>query len=820
MASYKSGQWSGISTFFNFKKDSFPAGFVQYIKSSLEKRGNIVQLVRKDLPAPLGARNAKVDEFPEDSRYDYQSETVDRLINRGGMVAQIATGGGKCLGVDTPVLMHDGTIKPVQDVNAGDMLMGPDSKPRCVLSTVADVGELYRVTPKKGDAYVVNDAHILSLKKTSRGYRGSKRGGEKYPKGEIVNINVEEYLRQNKTFKHVHKGWRTGVDFESSPLPIDPYFFGAMMGDGTINGCVSITTMDKEIVSSVEKVADDFSLSVRVNAKPGNKASSYSLTTGRTGGKENPLMAEFRQLGYIKSTKDNKSVKKFIPHSYKTASREDRLHILAGIIDTDGNYDGKCVYLTLKEERLFDDILFVVRSLGFAAYKKKVRKTCANNGVTGDYFSMIISGDTSVIPVRLERKRPSVRAQKKDVLVTGVTVESIGEGNYYGFEIDGDHLFMLGDFTVTHNTRIAKLAYKRINRPTLFLTTRGVLMHQMKKAFEDMGDKVGVIGDGIMKPTRGFNVGMVQTFAAMLKDPNANATKAKQKEQLKRQALAKKLLDMFEFVILEEAHEVGGNSYFDILNLCKNAEYRLALTATPFMRADGESNMRLMASVGSIGIKVTEKLLIDRGILAKPIFKIIETEKPKGLFRTTGWQKAYKAGIVESSSRNSAILFEAERASKYGMPIMILVQHKAHGELLKTALNKAGVVSEFIYGKHESTQRTDALRDLGSGKIDVLIGSTILDVGVDVPAVGMVILAGGGKAEVALRQRIGRGLRAKKNGPNVAFIIDFSDSHNSHLKKHSLTRRAIIEGTKGFSENILQVGADFDFNVFSKKRAA
>ncbi|MBH8434009.1 hypothetical protein I8Q59_09430, partial [Acinetobacter baumannii] len=43
----------------------------------------------------------------------------------------------------------------------------------------------------------------------------------------------------------------------------------------------------------------------------------------------------------------------------------------------------------------------------------------------------------------------------------------------------------------------------------------------------------------------------------------------------------------------------------------------------------------------------------------------------------------------------------------------------------------------------------------------------LLDGGVDVPAVGLIILAGGGKAEVALRQRIGRGLRAKKFGPNV-----------------------------------------------------
>jgi superfamily II DNA or RNA helicase len=91
----------------------------------------------------------------------------------------------------------------------------------------------------------------------------------------------------------------------------------------------------------------------------------------------------------------------------------------------------------------------------------------------------------------------------------------------------------------------------------------------------------------------------------------------------------------------------------------------------------------------------------------------------------------------------------------------------------------------------------------------VLIGSTILDVGVDVPAVGMVILAGGGKAEVANRQRIGRGLREKKNEmPNVAFIVDFADGFNTHLSGHYRTRRAIVESTPGFAENVV---SDFDY---------
>lgn len=429
-------------------------------------------------------------------------------------------------------------------------------------------------------------------------------------------------------------------------------------------------------------------------------------------------------------------------------------------------------------------------------------------------------------------------------------------------------------------SRIAKLVYATIQRTTLFLTTRSVLMYQMKDAFENgMGIQVGVIGDGEWKPRKGMNVGMVQSIAPYtqtktlageieryivnvanaeargLADLKAKLVKEKAtlgvtsktialfREAQKRERLTDKqiaerveksvashnakcekvseLLKRFEVVILEEAHEAGGNGFFDIMNKCVNAHYRLSLTATPFMRDDEESNMRLMAVSGPIGIRISEKLLIDRGILAKPIFKFIQMNDPikeihpnySKVRKSTPWQRAYKLGIAENELRNDLIVKEVIRAKSHRLTTMVLVQHKAHGEALKTAMKDAGIRVVFIYGDHNQDQRQKALADLKSGKIDVLIGSTIMDVGVDVPAVGMIVLAGGGKAEVALRQRIGRGLRKKVNGPNICLVIDFTDSKNDHLRVHARQRRVIIEGTPGFFENILPTGEDFDYKA-------
>lgn len=370
-------------------------------------------------------------------------------------------------------------------------------------------------------------------------------------------------------------------------------------------------------------------------------------------------------------------------------------------------------------------------------------------------------------------------------------------------------------------SRIARLAFMRINRPTLFLTTRSILMYQMKDTFEhDLGVACSVLGDGQFGYTdsegrqfiKKMSVGMVQTLVSRLQESNPDDPIDVQNRQTAIRNQTINLLSKFEFVIGEEAHEASGNSYYEILRHCKNAHYRLAITATPFMKDDEESNMRLMAAFGSIGIKVTEKMLIDRGILARPIFKIAKLNtKPKNLLRGTPWQAAYRLGIVENDERNNLIVAECRRAAQHNLSTMVLIQQKAHGHKLLELLTAKGVRAAFIYGENDQDERKKALAKLAKGQIDVLIGSTILDVGVDVPAVGLVILAGGGKAEVALRQRIGRGLRAKKSGPNIALIVDFFDEHNRYLKDHATQRLSIIKSTEGFGENILPDGEDFNF---------
>lgn len=345
-------------------------------------------------------------------------------------------------------------------------------------------------------------------------------------------------------------------------------------------------------------------------------------------------------------------------------------------------------------------------------------------------------------------------------------------------------------------SRVAILAHSTIKRNTLFITTRSALMYQMKDQFDAHGFPAGVIGDGIWEPRKGVNVAMVQTLAQMLHDPD-------------RKDKVLNFLSKMEVLIGEEAHESAGDGYYVVANNCKNAHYRLALTATPFMKEDEEANMRLQAVFGSVGIHVSEEMLINRGILAKPYFKYADSKKPEHLSYSASWQQAVEIGIVENKFRNGVNVYEAIRMRQIGFPVISLIQREKHGVILNKMMLDAGLKSAFLSGKSDQQERREGLRDLSEGKLDVLVGSTIFDVGVDVPSVGMVQLAGGNKDEVALRQRIGRGLRAKKTGKNIAFILDHKDRHNKHLKNHALIRFGIVNSTPGFKEGILPEGKDY-----------
>ena len=379
---------------------------------------------------------AKLDEYKQAIVDEYRS------TNRNIFVS--ATAG--CLGKDVKVLMFDGSTKLSQEICAGDVLMGPDSCPRNVLKIDSGISNLYEVSPKKGEKWICNDEHIFTvhdqyITRSMRLYNSEKTS-------DIVDKHIKEILKFQKNNGEIGhlKLVRTGVEFKEKDLPIDPYLLGLWLAEGTKhkgNPYFSICKQDSDIIDYLLS----YPLPKGIECKIKDDSENCVQVRFVGDGSKNIFREEFKkcidELGNV-----------FIPQDYLINSMKNRLRLLAGLIDGDGykKSDGCCFSISTKWESLGEGIVYLVRSLGlYPSYKWK-RSTIKSRNFEAYYFRIGISGHTEIIPNVLSRKRASKRKQIKDVLHTGFSLKPIGKGAWFGFTVDGDNRYLLGDFTITHNS--------------------------------------------------------------------------------------------------------------------------------------------------------------------------------------------------------------------------------------------------------------------------------------------------------------------------------------------------------------------------------
>jgi hypothetical protein len=157
---------------------------------------------------------------------------------------------------------------------------------------------------------------------------------------------------------------------------------------------------------------------------------------------------------------------KHIPDSYIYNSKEVRLQLLAGFIDTDGSIKQNNTpaprFEICQSDRLhghmIDQLDIVAKSLGFST---TISYSCINEKTSkGESKKMktinIFGEDLSIIPTRLPRKKIIVTGDRHTHInnYTRFTITSIGQGEFYGWMVDGNERFLLGDYTVTHNSRL------------------------------------------------------------------------------------------------------------------------------------------------------------------------------------------------------------------------------------------------------------------------------------------------------------------------------------------------------------------------------
>lgn len=716
---------------------------------------------------------------------DYQDKVVSETRNlfaegHKHILVQVPTGGGKCLAKGTKVLMYDGSVKKVESLVKNDLLMGVDSNPRTIKSTCHGSEEMYTISPIKGDSFTVNKSHILSFKISGKDTDATYCGGKRYYGGDIANVELVDYLESNKTFKHRAKIWRTGVSFSNTNKynKIDPYFLGLWLADGNSKK-ISFTfhNDDVEVIDYLYTYSLYYEIRKEYNSE---NSHNYHFKVAKD------ISNNFKELNLFSN--------KHIPNDYKISTIENRLNLLAGILDGDGHLCHNGFDWLSVSEKLCDDVIFLCRSLGLACYKSIQQKKCGNTGVWGTYYRLNITGNTDIIPTKLKRKQATKRKQKKDVLVTGVkSIESIGIGDYYGFELEeSDRLFILSDFTVTHNTIIFSFISQQVvskDKKVLIITDRDKLLKQAGGTLSnfDLNPSYIKAGAKIFDERRNVFVGMSQTL----------------RNRIKLKYWIDCIKDSIDLVIIDECHIQEFNHVFESGIL--DDKLVIGVTATPSrsgkMRQLGLDYDRMVR-----GPSVRE--LVSKGFLVNCDFY------DSGKVDVSGVKIDAKTGDFQSNDMFSrfnsptlyAGLLKQYKEKTDGQKMIVFCCNVEHAINTCIEFNKAGYKAKFVcasksppkkvkenatpgeierykerlriynfykenYDKYGGTN-DKVIKQFSNDEFTILVNVDILTKGYDEPSITVVALYRATMSITLYLQMIGRGSRIH-DGKSHFTVLDF-----------------------------------------------
>ena len=805
----KAGMWDGTKNLYDAKHQVFPTGLLRRALSVIKACGydfNLVDKREKPMGFPLILKNVKLR--------DYQQECVTEMVSKTRGLIQVGTSGGKCFRYGTEVLMYDGTKKPIESLKIGDKVMGIDSKPRTVESIHYGREPLYEIALKGGASYYVTGNHVLTGKITNLSNKRKRIvidcNGNRYGSGDVVDISVNNWLKSSNMFKHCFKLFYKGVDtFENTTdnLPMDPYTLGLWIGDGS-SDCMAITTMDTEVRDHwYSLLKDNLHMNVYTRTVNGrlSKASTYRICAQNGVKLGNPYMNVLKELNLLNN--------KHIPNIYKYSSYKSRAALLAGLLDSDGYSCNGGHDICQKSKQLAEDIAFVTRSLGlYTSVREKIAK--CQTGVVGKYYRLHIGGNFSKIPFKIQRR--CVKEHKKynsEQRLFGFTVSLSEVDNYCGFSIkEEDKHFLLGDFLVAHNSAITAGVVANIGVNTLVIVpTRELLKQTSQNLSNYLGIKVGIIGDG----EKDIGKVTVATFQSLTTSKEIKKRKFDNKDKrwktikgsevVIREDL-KDYLNSVECIYCDECHKLSSMSLQQIYNACPNAYYRYGCSATPFHNKD--EDMLIYAITGRVLKEFSASWLISNKWISRPIIHLVPFKQER-LLGGIAYNTAYEERITNNEKRNNLIKQLIEKEADLNHSVLVSVRIIKHGQILYDLLKdkyKDKIV--FLNSKVSSETVTQTLKALSNKDIKVVIGTSMLQEGINIPSLNTLIFASCPKSTIVCKQLVGRVLRKTEDKD----IVDVFDIQDYGCKFFTSASKERVEIYRTEPEFVLQEDNNYDIS--------
>ncbi|MFD4566411.1 helicase-related protein [Streptomyces sp. NPDC058467] len=701
----------------------------------------------------LSAFDAKLPFTLTEGQQKVSKEIFDDLATEHPMhrLLQGEVGSGKAQPLDSTVLTPAG-FRRMGDLREGDEVVVPDGE-IALIDGVFPQGErdVWRMVLSDGSSVECDDEHLWIVGTSGGWHRGQT------PKTMTTReIRLDMFKANGSPKWYVPAA--TPVDLgQDAGLPLDPYLFGLLLGDGSFRNNLRLSTIDDEIRdAAASAVAPD----CRLVPVTGSRCDYTIQSKERSGGARNPVIQALRDLDLWATTSHGK----FIPEDFKNTSIKNRLALLQGLLDTDGTVhkDGLGISLCSASLRLAEDVAWLVRSLGGRA--RVLPKKAA--------FHVSVALPAEYAPFRLSRKADQVCPRPKDnTFRRGIrAVEYVGRKPVQCISVaHPSHAYVTDNFTVTHNTMVALRAMLTVvdaGGQAAMLAPTEVLAQQHHRSITEM---MGELAEGGMLGGAEHSTKVVlltgSMGAAARRQALLDLVTGEAGIVIGTHALIEDKVQFHDLglVVVDEQHRFGVEQRDALRGKGKQPPHLLVMTATPIPRTVA------MTVFGDLETSVLDQLPAGRSPIASHV--VPAADKPH--FLTRAWERvreevenghqAYvvcpRIGDEEDDPKKAGKKKSPEDEAEKRPPLAVL---DVADQLAKGPLQ--GLKVEVLHGRMQPDDKDAVMRRFAAGETDVLVATTVIEVGVNVPNATAMVIMDADRFGVSqlhqLRGRVGRGSAA------------------------------------------------------------
>ncbi|MEB8337666.1 helicase-related protein [Streptomyces endophyticus] len=708
----------------------------------------------------LTAFDAKLPFTLTDGQQKVSKEIFDDLATEHPMhrLLQGEVGSGKAQPLDSLVLTPEGYTR-MGDVAVGDEVVVPGGE-IAVVDGVFPQGErdAWRLILSDDSVVECDDEHLWIVGTSCAWFRGQA------PKV-LTTREIRTDLHKADGSSKWYIPAITPVDLGGGAEPsLDPYLFGVLTGDGSFRHNLRISSIDDEILSAVRAAVAP---GCEVVPVPGNNCDyTLRMLTPRGGTRRNPLIRALRSMGLWGVTSHDK----FLPDEFKNTAIKNRLAVLQGLMDTDGTVDaqGLSVSFCSASRRLADDVAWLARSLGGTARVLAKKEA----------FNVSIALPDAYPPFRLTRKAQRMKARPKyNTFRRGIrAVEHVGRKPVQCISVaHPSHAYVTDHFTVTHNTMVAlraMLAVVDAGGQAAMLAPTEVLAQQHHRSITEMMGELaqgGMLGGAEHATKVTLLTGSMNTAGrrqALLDLATAEAgivigTHALIEDKVQ--------FDDLGLVVVDEQHRFGVEQRDALRSKGKQPPHLLVMTATPIPRTVA------MTVFGDLETSVLDQLPAGRSPIASHV--VPAADKPHFLARA--WErvreevsKGHQAYVVcprigdgedEKPKKGKKQSAEDEAEKRPPLAVLDVAEELARGPL-------QGLKVEVLHGRMQPDDKDAVMRRFAAGETDVLVATTVIEVGVNVPNATAMVIMDADRFGVSqlhqLRGRVGRG-----SAPGLCLLV-------------------------------------------------